>query len=159
MPLQCCSDFPATAPGESPFRQIIGLGYYDGILSGLAKCHACEREFHFENLDENLGSGEVRIVSFASMPRGSMDAWIREVWHPKSAPPGIWVPNWTWPSEEVAKAKTSLSDRICKQASGPQWVVAWAIAKPMRVIRWLAFPNAKPVDWFAYCGLQRPTEN
>lgn len=154
--MSCCSEIQKSGAGESPFRDIIGLGYYDGILSGLARCEGCAREFRFENLDEDLG-GEVRIVSLATLPAGSMQDWIREVWHPRPVPKGIWVADWSWPSPEIAAAKTAASDLICNRAEHPRWVVAWELASPMQVLRWLEFPEQHaPRDWFEFCRLTRP---
>ena len=154
--MTCCSALQKIGAGDSPFLEIIGLGYYDGILSGLAKCSDCSQEFRFENLDEDLG-GEVRVVSLASMPVGSMHAWVRDIWQPRPVPKGIWVAGWSWPSAEIAAAKTAASDAICARADAPHWVVAWRLSEPMRILRWLQIPNAdKTRDWFEYCGLTRP---
>jgi hypothetical protein len=154
--MTCCSEIQKSGAGESPFLDIIGLGYYDGILSGLAKCEGCSREFRFENLDEDLG-GEVRVVSLAALPDGSMQDWCSEVWRPRPIPARIWVADWTWPSPEITAAKTEASDVICNRAEHPRWVVAWKLSEPMQILRWLDLPrDSVPRDWFEYCGLQRP---
>lgn len=57
---QCCSRL---VRGPSPFV-ILALGWYDGPISGLARCKVCDQAFHFEMLawdDEQA----VRVYAFA----------------------------------------------------------------------------------------------
>lgn len=138
---------------------MICLDFYDGPLSGLAKCGTCGREYLFENLDED-GGGDVRIVSVAPLPPGSIQSWVNGIWKPRPIPGPIWVPIWSWPDQATAQAKTAASDAICEQAADPLWVIAWKIGEPTWILKVLKYPAAaQGLDWFAFSGVKRPPKN
>src|SRR5207245_2240206 len=100
---ECCQDILKGQLGPIPFSHIVGLGFYDGILSGLLKCGKCGREFMFDNLYENL-DGPVRFFNLASLPCGSVDRLAKAVGEYQKPTWPIWVPLWSFPTEEIKRS-------------------------------------------------------
>jgi hypothetical protein len=67
----CCQRL---SKGPSPF-EVSMLGWYDGVTSGVAKCRACGRTYHFEMLawdDEQ----EMRVYAFKEVTKATYDAIV-----------------------------------------------------------------------------------
>jgi hypothetical protein len=138
-----------------PFSEVVGTGYCDGLLSGLLKCGRCNREFKFDTLYENL-DGPIRFFSVAPLPAGSLDRFAKAVGEYQSPTWPIWVPLWSFPTEEVARSLRRLSESICGEAGPLAWVLAWdlgsnhiAACRPYPT----GHPPETPTGWIRYCDL------
>ena len=65
----CCSGLLGGRRQPSPFTAVIGLGYYDGVTSGLAECGSCGRAYRFALVAWD-GGQDVRVFAAASLPPG-----------------------------------------------------------------------------------------
>src|SRR6516162_1530069 len=111
----CCQTTLNGKLGPSPFSRVVAFGFYDGILSGISECGACQREFLFDNLYENL-DGPVRFFSLAPLTSGSVDRVIKAVGQYQSPIWPIWVPMWTFPTSEIKESLDLMCREICRSA-------------------------------------------
>jgi hypothetical protein len=89
-------------PREWVVGQVVVFDWFDGPRAGVARMLRPECEFAFELLDERPRSDDLddRLFRVSELPAGSvamiLDA-IRCLGSPASL---VWVPAWTFPSEE-----------------------------------------------------------
>jgi len=149
----CCTEILRGTAGESPFSRIIGLGYYDGLLSGFAQCGRCGNEFSFDCL-EDQGGESLRIFCFRRIAAGGMDRLVKNLSRHLEPRWPVWIPVWSFPSVDIEQQLSGEVRALEATAGGERRVIAWDLERH-QILAARDYPSAPPPDWIVYCGLRR----
>ena len=120
----CCWEHTShPQPENSPFDQVLVLGWYDGPEDGLIRCGRCRRVYHFKFLgfvDEEQG---IRLLGLAPLPADSIDRVVRALSPYMSPKWPTWMPLWQFPTDSERQAVDSLIDGILAQAGSTTLVI------------------------------------
>ena len=97
--------------------RIIGFGWYDGLLSGVAQCRKCESDYRFFTLGWDVNTPD-RIYCFAAMQRGAFERILNLG---GGAPVARW-PVWSPHSSGISPSQNAEIDAIMRSAV-PEYAV------------------------------------
>lgn len=161
--LICCQSIKeGEAVGASPFL-MIALDYYDGPVSGFAKCLRCSAEYQFIMLDWEQYRAP-RIYALVQLHAQSFDRIVNLL--DKHEPPKwhLWVPSLDDAQREsIGKYVNSISANIEPPIfviATSQWGETILAAKILDssdtrdIIPWFLHEESS-YDWFSFLGLLR----
>jgi hypothetical protein len=154
--LTCCEQLAGAGRVPSPFKRIIGFGWYGGLTGGVLQCGVCQSEYKFRLVarDRNLGEN---IYSLAALPAGSLDditVACRELGEP-SWP--VWVPAPNFATPE-AESRTSAAVDELRNKMGPEklyLVMSRLYDSVLAATQAEKDPLPRVVEWFSQIR-QRP---
>jgi hypothetical protein len=154
----CGQDLSSLVGAESPFSQVVFVGYDDGPTSGAAQCRSGAGAYRFEMLDMDAAGKydrdawdqgrEIRIFSLAPLPAPAFERLAGAL------------------SQEQAQARMAQDAAyfdevrfILDAASPPELVIAThGISTPVIAAREVSATEiATTQDWFAFLALASKT--
>ena len=161
VPKPCCAMLPNSSRSDSPFDQVIALGYCDGPSEGFLHCGGCGREFHFrllDRLEESPGEDETRIFGLSGLPGGTIASFSTAM-EPFGRPEGpFWVPKWSFPSEEIRQQMDGMVDRLYSLAGPIELVFASSDWLTGEIIASRSISSGEMIDgrdWFSDLELDK----
>ena len=109
----------------SPVTHVIGLGYYDGVTSGVLRA-ADGTVYAFDMIGEVTNSDDAedrRRFELKPLPSDSFDNIISALapYHKPAWP--VWVPLWTFPNAESQAAVDEVIRAELRRAGPPAWAI------------------------------------
>jgi len=106
----CCQRAIDVDNGQSPFRQIVCLDWYDGVVSALTQCSSCGRSYAASMVAWSAGCS-VRVYALGTLPEGSFARLVAALSQTSS-------PNWpVWIPRRINSIREALKDVVL--ANGP----------------------------------------
>jgi hypothetical protein len=120
----CWEDENHPRPEPSPFDQVLVLGWYDGPQEGFIRCARCKRVYHFNYLDAVDEDEGIRLFALAPLPADSIERMTKAL--SSYMEPGwpMWVPIWSFPTDEDRQLSDSLVAAIRAKAGPPRLVIS-----------------------------------
>lgn len=147
----CCHDPQSLVGAQSPFSNILALGFYDGPTSGVLRCAACRTDYRFDLLDWDEDQA-VRIFRLARLPEGALEECVQALGQPEPPRWPVWMPSrWSLPSEGLRQEADRAVQQILDRAVPSELVLAWVgYGEQVLAARRVAAPelSAAP-DWFS----------
>lgn len=108
----------------SPITHIIGLGYYDGVTSGVLKTvDGSVYNFDMTHEQYNADGPDRRAFELTPLPARAFDVIVSAI-EPHISPCWpCWVPVWKFPTDETRAAVEAQIDRVLATAGNPTWRV------------------------------------
>lgn len=164
----CCLDIVGARNVENPFAEMIGLGYYDGPTSGVARCGKCGAEYRFAMFDwsedkhEHDETDQTRVGGLFALNKGTCEAISALVPRSEKLKGRVWVPT-------VDPILGKKIDRIVDEGTGELLIVmAWNPSfetiitakkwdEPLSKVEFdcVETRTDPPRDWFSFLGLKR----
>ena len=119
------SNFVEGANYPSPVTHVIGLDYYDGLVSGLLKT-VDGSAYTFEMVEEehNPDGLDFRTYELIPLPAGTFDQ-VTELLERHLGPRRpYWVPIWAFPSDGTRATTEAALDHALGSNEKPSWRVA-----------------------------------
>jgi hypothetical protein len=116
----CCQAAANLVGRGSPFAEIIAIEFYDGPVSGLARCSSCRSVLQYKLLawDERQ---EKRVFALAKMPSHAWDQIITLYSYDQPRFP-VWAPKWVeLPKDELEKQENALLT-VFRQREEWSWI-------------------------------------
>lgn len=151
--------------GVPPFGRFIVLGYSDGPTSGAVECADGSAAYRFELLAsdddgaydrEAWDQGEqLRVYSLAALPTGTFQQLADVLARVEEPGWPVWVPRWTFESQDLAEAIESEVDALLDAAPSPDLVLATgSIVREVLAVKAIHDQDLADVrDWFTFMGL------
>ncbi len=156
--MSCCISLCDSEGVISPFSLVVVLDYWDGPVSGLVQCGACNRSFSFVPLfDMNedtrwLRAGEPRVYALRALSEDAYGSIISllECGSGKAEGP-VWVPS---PPPGWNEGKAEEVARLISEASRPVMAIASVDLSEavLKAIPLTSTPNPS-VDYYKELGL------
>jgi hypothetical protein len=152
---QCWEDENHPRPEPSPFDQVLILGWYDGPQEGFVRCARCKQVYHFNYLDSLDEDEGIRLFALAPLPTDSIERMTKAL--SPFMKPGwpMWVPIWSFPTDEDRQRVDSLVAEIRKNAGPLRLVISTAdIARQIQGAKLVSAQDASHVnDWISWSQL------
>ena len=149
---KCWEDENHPRPEPSPFDQVLILGWYDGPEEGLVRCARCSRVYHFKYLDSVDEDEGIRLFSLAPLPADSIER-VTKALSPYMKPGWpMWMPIWSFPTDEDRQRMDSLVDEILSNAGPPKLVISTSdMARQIQGAKLISAQDASQVnDWVSW---------
>ncbi len=133
--MQCCLEL-SESKARSPFQRVIALDYYDGPLSGAAKCSICSRCYRFECIAWSPDE-DIRVYSLHPLPEDVFDIVIGLL-HTLGTPHWpVWFPVWSIQGPKSATLARKLNFLLTSAIAPIVVIVAKRIEKEIYCSRTL----------------------
>lgn len=115
------NDFAAGRGYPSPVTQVIGLGYYDGVTSGVLRTTG-EAVYAFDMIDEvfDPDGNDLRRFELKPLPADAFEVITAAIGRPEWP---VWIPRWEFPTADAQAAVDEVVRNELRRASPPVWWV------------------------------------
>ncbi|MCI0358765.1 MAG: hypothetical protein L0211_09810 [Planctomycetaceae bacterium] len=140
MSVICCQKAIDADHGQSPFRQIVCVDWYDGVISALAQCASCGGSY-LASMVAWSAKHSVRVFAVSTLPEGAFARIVARSRESDSPAWPVWIPQNLDSVREVTKS-------IVLQRELPNFLVA-ARALDQQIIACAAVEDRGMVDRLA----------